>query len=95
MRSIPRLACAIGAAVATSAAAQTYPAKPITLVNAFPPGGPTDVVARQIAAKLSQRLGQHVIVDNKKPHAGAAAGRAAGGRRLGGHRRQSVVQHPA
>ena len=35
MRSIPRLACAIGAAVATSAAAQTYPAKPITLVNAF------------------------------------------------------------
>ena len=75
MRSIPRLACAIGAAVATSAAAQTYPAKPITLVNAFPPGGPTDVVARQIAAKLSQRLGQQVIVDNK---AGAAGTIGAG-----------------
>jgi tripartite-type tricarboxylate transporter receptor subunit TctC len=70
MRSILRLACAIAAAAATGAAAQVYPAKPITLINAFPPGGATDLVARQIAAKLTQRLGQQVIVDNRAGAAG-------------------------
>ena len=70
MRGIRSFIGAVAAAAATGAAAQTYPVKPVTLVNAFPPGGPTDLVARQIAAKLSQRFGQQVIVDNRTGAAG-------------------------
>jgi len=44
---------------------QTYPAKPITMVVPFPPGGPTDLVARVLAQKLSEQMGQSVLVDNK------------------------------
>jgi tripartite-type tricarboxylate transporter receptor subunit TctC len=53
----------------TAALAQNWPAKPIRMVIAFPPGGPTDIVSRVIAQQLSQQLGQSVIVDNK-PGAG-------------------------
>jgi len=45
--------------------AQSYPSKPITLVVPFPPGGPTDQVARVLAQKLTEQMGQSVIVDNK------------------------------
>jgi tripartite-type tricarboxylate transporter receptor subunit TctC len=47
------------------AAAQAYPAKPVRLVVPFPPGGSNDVVGRVIAAQLSDRIGQTVIVDNR------------------------------
>jgi tripartite-type tricarboxylate transporter receptor subunit TctC len=47
------------------AAAQPYPGKPVRLVIPFPPGGSNDVVGRVIAAQLSERLGQNVIVDNR------------------------------
>lgn len=53
--------------------AQPYPAKPIRMILAFPPGGPTDIVARVLAQKLTEQLGQQVIVDNK-PGAGGNIG---------------------
>ena len=55
------------------AAAQSFPSKPITLVVGFPPGGGVDIVARQLADKLSQQLGQRVVVENKPGAAGNVA----------------------
>jgi tripartite-type tricarboxylate transporter receptor subunit TctC len=46
-------------------AAQTYPSKPIRLIVPFPPGAYTDTVARVIADKLGQRVGQPVVVENR------------------------------
>jgi len=50
---------------AAVAAADAYPSKPVRLIIAFAPGGSTDIVARMIGAKLSERLGKQVIPDNR------------------------------
>ena len=62
-------------------ASAQYPAKPIRMILAFPPGGPTDINARVFAQKLSDQLGQQVVVDNRAGAGGnigaAEAARAA------------------
>src|SRR5204862_6221002 len=56
-----------------SAQSQDYPSQTIKIVVPFPPGGGVDVVARVIAPRLSESLGQSVIVENR-PGAGASIG---------------------
>jgi tripartite-type tricarboxylate transporter receptor subunit TctC len=63
-------AIAFGAFGPAALAQGAYPDKPVKIVVAFTPGGPTDVVARMIAQKLTTKWGQQVIVDNKPGAAG-------------------------
>ncbi len=56
--------------MAPHAAAQSFPVKPIRLVVPFAPGGGTDVTARYMGAKLSEKVGQPVIVDNRPAASG-------------------------
>src|SRR5262245_1784139 len=54
-----------GLLLATQAFAQAWPNKPIRLMVPFPPGGSTDIVARIVAQKLSERLGQSIVIENR------------------------------
>ncbi|HXJ10248.1 MAG TPA: tripartite tricarboxylate transporter substrate binding protein [Burkholderiales bacterium] len=56
-----------------SALAQSYPSKPIRYIVPFPPGGSSDLISRAIAPRLSERLGQPVVIENM-PGAGAMLG---------------------
>jgi tripartite-type tricarboxylate transporter receptor subunit TctC len=66
----------------TTVYAQGYPTKPIKLIVPFPPGGPTDIVARPLALQLTESLKQPVIIENR---AGAGGGIGA----------EAVVKSPA
>jgi tripartite-type tricarboxylate transporter receptor subunit TctC len=57
----------------TQAAAEDYPARPVTLIVPFAPGGSTTIVARIIAERMAETLGQQIIIDNR-PGAGGTVG---------------------
>jgi len=59
--------------LSTSVLAQTYPSKPIRFIVSFPPGGSSDLISRAIAPRMSEKLGQPVIVENR-PGAGGMIG---------------------
>ncbi len=68
-RSAILFSAILAASLPLHAHAQTYPAKPIRIINAFAPGGASDVVARNFAAQITESLGQQVTVDDR-PGAG-------------------------
>ena len=65
--------CLMLASFASIVAAQSWPTKPIRIVLGFPPGGATDILSRDFAAKLAEELKQQVIIENK-PGAGGTIG---------------------
>lgn len=73
MGKITKLLLVLGSVVATSAQAQ-YPSKPIRMILSTSPGGGADVTARLIAPRLSEALGQNVIVENRPGASGMIAG---------------------
>lgn len=66
-RIAPRIvaACVLAAWAGSSFAQQNYPVRPIRFIIPFPPGGSTDPMGRYVAGKLTERLGQQIIVDNR------------------------------
>src|SRR5438477_10217399 len=64
---------ALFALLSSLALAQPYPSKPVKVLVAFPPGGPVDIIARLIAPKMSEILGQPFVVENKVGASGNVA----------------------
>lgn len=76
MKPLPATVVIALLAVVASAHAQSYPTRPVTIIVPYPPGGPTDQVARQIATKIGDKLGQNFVVENI----------SGGGTNIAGHR---------
>jgi tripartite-type tricarboxylate transporter receptor subunit TctC len=70
------MAAGVVLTAAAPVAAQSYPSKPIKMIVPFPPGGPIDVMGRLVAERMTQALGQNVIIENR-PGAGATIGSRA------------------
>src|SRR5215468_12372367 len=77
MRTLLAAALVAGCALAGAAPAdaQTYPSRPIKVVVPFPPGGPTDGLARIISDRLSAVLGQPIVVENRGGAGGGIGGK--------------------
>jgi Uncharacterized protein conserved in bacteria len=65
MKTIIRVCAVLLGMVALQAMAQSYPVKPVKMIVPFPAGGTTDILGRIVAQKLSERLGQPFIIDNR------------------------------
>ena len=65
MTRIAKLLLAVAALHSVLASAQSYPVKPIRFLIGFPPGGTNDILARALAPKLTEALGQQVVVENR------------------------------
>jgi len=65
-RALAALATSVGALLATTliASAQTFPTRPMTMIIPFAAGGPTDVLGRVVGARMSEILGQQVVIEN-------------------------------
>jgi len=74
VKLIPLLVGAICAIAAVSVSAQNFPTKPIRVLVAQAAGGPTDVTTRIYASKMSELLGQQMVVDNRPGAGGSVAG---------------------
>ena len=66
----------LGSAATGTAGAQTYPARPITLVVPFAPGGSASTAARSVADKMGETLGQQIVIDNRGGAGGTVATRS-------------------
>lgn len=73
MRMITLIAAMVAAGVVPAWAQAPYPNKTVRIVVPFPPGGPTDVLARVLAQKLGEGFGQQFIVDNRPGATGTIA----------------------
>ena len=69
-------AFALGSLSLPCAAADEFPNKPIRMLVPFAPGGGADIIARLLGPRLTERVGQSVIVDNRPAAAGIEIGRA-------------------
>jgi tripartite-type tricarboxylate transporter receptor subunit TctC len=74
MRTLARIAALCAMLFAGTALADTYPNRIVRIIVPFPAGGPTDVMARLVGQKLSERLGQQFIIENQ----GGAGGNNGG-----------------
>jgi len=73
MKLIAAVLALCSLACAGTATAQTWPSRPVRMIVPFPPGGATDILARVLAQRLGESLGQHIVVDNR-PGAGGTLG---------------------
>jgi len=66
MKSVVRVACVVACVLpAAPAASQSFPVKPLRIVVPFSAGGPTDITARFIAPRMTELLGQSIVIDNR------------------------------